>query len=90
MEATRTKYKKPKLRLQQECMNKIIADEKDINNEIFLNYFNPQNPLFLVKDLISAKSDQNEKIVNSINDGLIHLRNDRNRKKSLKIKIRKK
>ena len=54
MESTRTKYKKPKLRLQQECMNKIIADEKDINNEMFLNYFNPQNPLFLVKDLISA------------------------------------
>ena len=55
MEATQTKYKKPKLRLQLECMNKIIADEKDINNEIFLNYFNPQDPLFLVKDFISAK-----------------------------------
>ena len=30
-------------------MNGIIADEKDINNEIFLGYFKYQNPSFLVK-----------------------------------------
>ena len=35
-------------------MNEIIADEKDINNDIFLNYFNYQDQLFLVKDLIIA------------------------------------
>ena len=39
-------------------MNTIIADEKDINNEILINHFNYQNPLFLVKDLISAKQDK--------------------------------
>ena len=52
-------------------MNDIIADEKDINNEIFLNYFKYQNPLFLVKDLISAMQNKNEKLVNNINNGVI-------------------
>ena len=36
-------------------MNKIIADEKDKNNELFLDYFKYQNPSFFVKGLISAK-----------------------------------
>ena len=58
-------------------MNEIIADEKDINNE---NIFKYQNPSFLVKDLISAKQNKNEKLVNNINNGLIDLRNDINRK----------
>ena len=35
-------------------MNEIIADEKDINDEIFWNYFKNQNPLLLAKDLIRA------------------------------------
>ena len=62
-------------------MNEIIADEKDTNNEIFLNYFKYQNPSFLVNDLISAKQNKNEKLVNNANKGLIDLRNDMNRKK---------
>ena len=33
------KHKKSKLKLQQEFMNEIIADEKDINDEIFWNSF---------------------------------------------------
>ena len=61
-------------------MSEIIAGKKDINNKIFLNYFKYQNPLFLVKDLISAEQDRNEKLVNNINDGLIDLRNSVNRK----------
>ena len=52
-------------------MNEIIAEEKDINNEIFSDYFKYQNPLFLVKDLIRAKQNKNEKLVNNINNGLI-------------------
>ena len=43
-------------------------------------YFDYQNPLFLVKYLISAKQDKNEKLVNNINNGLIDSRNDINRK----------
>ena len=52
-------------------MNEIIADEKDINNEIFSYSFKYQNPPFLVKDLISAAQKKNEKLVNKINNGLI-------------------
>ena len=80
-EATPTKHKKSKLKLHQEFMNKIIAVEKDINDKIFVNYFNYHNPLLLVKNLISAKEDKNEKIVSNVNDGLIDLRNDIYRKK---------
>ena len=54
----RTKHKKSKLKLQQEFNNEIIADRKDINNEIFLKYFKYQNPLLLGKDLISTKQDK--------------------------------
>ena len=72
-EATPTKYKKSKLKLLQEFLSEIIADEKDTNNEIFSNYFKYPNPSCLVKDLIIAK--QNEKLVNNINNGLIDLRN---------------
>ena len=61
-------------------MKDIIVEEKDINNDVFINYFNYQNRVFLVKDLISAKEDKNQKIVSNINDGLIDLRNDINRK----------
>ena len=41
-----TKRKKSKLKLQQKFMNKIIADEKDINDEVFWNYFKYQNHRF--------------------------------------------
>ena len=61
-------------------MNEIIADKKEINNEIFLSYFNYQNPSLLVKDLTSAKQNKNEKLINNINNELIDLRNDINRK----------
>ena len=44
-------------------MNEVIADKKDINNEISLNYFQYQNSLFLVKDLINTEQDQNEIIM---------------------------
>ena len=39
-----TKHKKSKLKLQQEFMNEIIANEQDISDEIFWNYFKHQNP----------------------------------------------
>ena len=37
IEPTPTKHKKSKSKLQQEFMNEIIADKKDVNNEIFFN-----------------------------------------------------
>ena len=66
--------------MQQEIINEIIADQKDINNEIFSNYLKYQNPSLLVKDLVSAKQNKNEKLENNVNNGLIHLRNNINRK----------
>ena len=61
--------------MYQELINEIIADEKDINVQAFRNCFNYQNPLLFVKDLILAKQDKNEKLLNNINNGLIDLRN---------------
>ena len=46
-------------------MNEIIADGKDINDEIFWNYFKYQNPSFLPKDLIRATQAKNEQLVNN-------------------------
>ena len=36
-------------------MNEIIADKKDINDEIFWNYFRNLNSSFLAKNLIRTK-----------------------------------
>ena len=41
-----TKNSNSKLKLQQESMNDITADKKDINDKIFWNYFKYQNPSF--------------------------------------------
>ena len=41
------------------------ADEKDINNETFSNYFKYQNPSILAKDLIRAKQSKNEQLVHT-------------------------
>ena len=73
-------------------MNKVTADKKDINNQIFINYFNYQHTLFLVNDLISAKQDKNQKIVSNINDlsMLIDLRNDIDRKEIPENQVPKK
>ena len=80
-----TKHNKSKLKLQQEFMNEIIADEKHINDQIFWNCFNYQNPLFLTDSFIRAKQTKNEKLVNKINDELIELRKAIIRKNVLEI-----
>ena len=78
-----TKHKKSKLKLQKEFINEIITDEKVINDQIFQNYFKYENQLLLVKDLIRAKQDKNEKLVININDGLFDLKNAIIRRKIL-------
>ena len=89
-EATPTKHMKSRLKFHQEFMNEIIADQKDEKNEIFLDYFMYQNPLLLVKDLIGAKQNKNEKLVNNIKNGLTDLRRDINRKEILENRNPKK
>ena len=39
-----TKHRNSKLKLQQEFINEVIAGEKDMNDEIFWNYFRYENP----------------------------------------------
>ena len=43
-------------------MNQYITDEEDING---------QSPMFLAKNLITAKQDKNDKLVNNINERLM-------------------
>ena len=45
-------------------MNEIIANKKDMNYQIFWNYFKYQNPSFL--DLIRATQAKNEQLVNML------------------------
>ena len=66
-----TKYKKSKLKLQQEYMNEIIAGGKNINDKVFWNYV--KYPLFSAKYLIRSTEAKNEQLVNNITDGLIFL-----------------
>ena len=73
---TPAKSKRSKSKLQLE----FIANEKDINDEIFWDYFKYQNPSFLAKDLIRATPAKNKQIVNNVNDEFIDIRNDINRK----------
>ena len=54
---------------------KLQLIKKDINDEIFSNYFKYQNPSLLARDLIKATQAKNEQLVNNVNDGLIDLRN---------------
>ena len=66
--------------MQQKFISEITADEKDINNQTFLDCLKYQNVSSLVKDLISVKQNKNEKLVKNINNTLIDLRNNINRK----------
>ena len=55
--------------------------------EIFKDYFEYHNPLFLRKDLFKANLDGNEKIASWVSNLLIDLKNDVE-KKILKMKIK--
>ena len=44
---------------------------KNINDEIFWNYFQQQNLLFLAKDLITAMRTKNKQLVNNVKDKFI-------------------
>ena len=61
--------------------NRIVNDEKNINAEIFNEYFKYQNPSILIKDIYNANQTRNEQIVNQVNDALIDLRNTVKKKK---------
>ena len=55
-----TKQRKPEFKLQQKFMCEIIANEDDINDKTFWNYFKYQNLSFLRKDLIRGEEAKKE------------------------------
>ena len=70
----------PSLKLCEEFLNKIKNDERNINKQIFNEFFNYQNPSFLVKDLYEDIQNKNDKVVKNINESLINIINSINRK----------
>ena len=65
--------------MREQFLNEIETDEKNINEQIFKEYFKYHFLSFLVKDLY--KKIQNGRIVNYINGSLIDLKNSINSKK---------
>ena len=49
--------------------------KKNMNTEIFNEYFKYQNSLYLLEDLCYTYKTENEKIIHTVNDALIELRN---------------
>ena len=76
----KTKRKNSPLELREEFINKIENEEKNINEQIFKEYFYDHIPLFLAKELYSNNQTINDEIVKNINGALIKLKKDINRK----------
>ena len=67
----KTKSKISSLKLRENFLNEIKNDEKNMNEQIFQEYFGYRSPSILVKDLLY----KNDTIVKLINELLIDLRN---------------
>ena len=63
----------------EEFLNKIKNDGRNIK-QIFNEFFNYQNPSFLVKDLYEDIQNKNDKVVKNINESLINIINSINLK----------
>ena len=61
-------------------MTKTANDKINTNKLIFREYFGWQDQSFLAKCLHKANQVKNKQLVNQVNDGLIDLRNDINKK----------
>ena len=61
--------------LNEYSVNKIKNDEKNINTEVFNEYFGYQNPSFLAEDLFKANQVKNDQIVDQTIDSINELRN---------------
>ena len=77
---SKKKHKISPLNLCENFMNEIENDKKNINNEIFMEYFNHHNPSFLIEDLHKANQAKNQQTINKVNNALIGLRSDVNKK----------
>ena len=54
--------------------------KKNINEQIFNEFFNYHYPSFLVKDLYEDNENKNDKVLKNIKESLINLRNSNNSK----------
>ena len=76
----KTKCKISPLTFREEFLNEIKNEEKNINELIFIEYFNYLSPSFLVNDLCEENQNKNNIIVKYINESLINIRNSTNSK----------
>ena len=67
------KHIKHSLKSREEFLNKIVNEEIIINEEMFRNYFNYQNPSSLTKDLFKADISKNNEVKYLIINELIKL-----------------
>ena len=61
--------------MHENSSNEIKNEEKNINEQIFNDFFNYHYPSFLVKDLYEENKNKNDKTVKNINESFINLRN---------------
>ena len=76
LEAAPESTKKSSVGWYKKCLNTIVNDEKDVNTEMFREYFKYQNPLFLKKYLYNAHQIKNESIWEPIGYVFLDLIND--------------
>ena len=78
--ATKTNRKISTLILREEFLYEIKKEEKNINEQIFRQYFNYQPPPTLVKDLFEDNQNKSDMILKYLDESLIDLRNSVNSK----------
>ena len=76
----KTKRKISSLKLREEFLNKIKNEEKNINEQIFRDYFLYQTSSYLTKVLYDSDEIKNDEFIKHTNNGLIDLRNSINSK----------
>ena len=83
----KTKGKKSLFELHEKFTNEIKNDEKNINQQIFKEYFY-HTPLFLAKELYNSNQNVTNETVKHVNNAFIALKKDVNGKKIPKTQRR--
>ena len=71
----KTKCKISPLKLHENFFKEIKNEEKNINEQMFNEFFSCHSPSFLVKDLYEDNREKNDKIVKNINELFSNLEN---------------
>ena len=62
-----------KVKLRRQRQSEIIRDEKDINMDLFKEYFNYESPSKLLKDVYNTNKKKNNDLVNMIKNRVCDL-----------------